>query len=234
MTRPVQRVRRRRSSSAANETSASDMASVWGSSTAQAAVSVTSRNGPSTWARSSAVKGLASTEVNFCLIPEVPFDLHGEGGLLSLIEERILRRGHAVIIVSEGAGQYLFEEKDRDVDASGNVLHRDIGLLLKDEIRKHFSKINLPMSLKYIDPSYIIRSVHANASDAVFCENLARNAVHAGMAGKTSMLIGHWNNQFVLIPMKLTAGKRKNVKPTGSLWRSALEATGQGSLKNGE
>lgn len=170
---------------------------------------------------------LASTEVNYCLIPEVPFDLHGEGGLLGLLEERMRLRGHAVIIVSEGAGQHLFEGTDRRTDASGNVLHRDIGLLLKEEIQKHFAKANLPVSLKYIDPSYIIRSVHANASDAVFCENLARNAVHAGMAGKTDVVIGLWHGFYVNLPIPLVTKERKRVSPESYLWRNVVGATGQ-------
>jgi 6-phosphofructokinase 1 len=78
----------------------------------------------------------------------------------------------------------------------------------------------------------MIRSLPANANDRVFCNFLGRNAVHAGMAGKTGMLIGHWNNQFVHVPMKLIAEKRKTVNPSGSLWRSTLEATGQGTLNN--
>ena len=109
---------------------------------------------------------------------------------------------------------------------------KDIGLYLKDTISAYFNKKGIMISLKYIDPSYMIRSLPANANDRVFCNFLGRNAVHAGMAGKTSMLIGHWNNQFVHVPLNLIAQKRKNVNPQGSLWRSALEATGQGSLKN--
>ncbi|MEE9497295.1 MAG: ATP-dependent 6-phosphofructokinase, partial [Desulfobacterales bacterium] len=138
----------------------------------------------------------------------------------------------AVIVVAEGAGQKFFEENKNDRDASGNIKLRDIGLYLKEAIRAYFTAKGIEISIKYIDPSYMIRSLPANANDRVFCNFLGRNAVHAGMAGKTSMLIGHWNNQFVHVPMKLIAKKRKNVKPEGSLWRSTLEATGQGSVKN--
>ena len=175
---------------------------------------------------------LAQQDVNFVLIPEVDFDLDGPGGLFAALEKRLSERKHAVIVVAEGAGQKFFAEDHDERDASGNVKLRDIGVYLKTAIAEHFASKNIEISIKYIDPSYMIRSLPANANDRVFCNFLGRNAVHAGMAGKTGMLVGHWNNQFVHVPMQLIAGKRKTVKPTGSLWRSALEATGQGTLKN--
>ena len=177
---------------------------------------------------------LAQQDVNFVLIPEVDFDLDGPGGLFAALEKRLAERKHAVIVVAEGAGQKFFEENNNDRDASGNIKLKDIGVYLKAAIGAHFAAKGIEISIKYIDPSYMIRSLPASANDRVFCNFLGRNAVHAGMAGKTSMLIGHWNNQFVHVPMKLIAGKRKNVEPKGSLWRSALEATGQGALKNEE
>jgi 6-phosphofructokinase 1 len=175
---------------------------------------------------------LAQQDVNFVLIPEVDFDLEGPNGLLNALEKRLAARKHAVIVVAEGAGQRFFEENKNEQDASGNIKLKDIGLYLKEAISAYFAAKGIEISTKYIDPSYMIRSLPANANDRVFCNFLGRNAVHAGMAGKTSMLIGRWNNQFVHVPMKLITKKRKNVNPRGSLWRSALEATGQGSLKN--
>jgi 6-phosphofructokinase 1 len=175
---------------------------------------------------------LAQQDVNFVLIPEVDFDLEGPNGLLSAIEERLADRGHTVIVAAEGAGQKFFSDANTQRDASGNIKLKDIGLYLKDVIPAHFADKGLDVTLKYIDPSYMIRSLPANANDRVFCNFLGRNAVHAGMAGKTNLLIGHWNNHFVHLPMKTVAGKRKHIEPQGMLWRSALEATGQGSLKN--
>jgi len=175
---------------------------------------------------------LAQQDVNFVLIPEVDFDLDGPRGLFAALEKRLADRMHAVIVVAEGAGQKFFEEKKNERDASGNIKLKDIGVYLKETISAHFASKDIDISIKYIDPSYMIRSLPANANDRVFCNFLGRNAVHAGMAGKTSMLVGHWNNQFVHIPMNMIAGKRKKVNPQGSLWRSTLEATGQGSLKN--
>ncbi|MGD8342808.1 MAG: ATP-dependent 6-phosphofructokinase [Desulfobacterales bacterium] len=175
---------------------------------------------------------LAQQDVNFVLIPEVDFDLEGPNGLLSALEKRLASRGHAVIVAAEGAGQKFFDNEKTERDASGNIKLKDIGLYLKEAITSHFDAKNTEITIKYIDPSYMIRSLPANANDRVFCNFLGRNAVHAGMAGKTNLLIGHWNNFFVHVPMKTVAGKRKQINPTGTLWRSALEATGQGSLKN--
>jgi len=176
---------------------------------------------------------LAQQDVNFVLIPEVDFDLEGPQGLLSALEKRLAERKHAVIVVAEGAGQKFFGNGKKEYDASGNIKFKDIGIFLKETIIAHFAAKGTDITIKYVDPSYMIRSLPANANDRVFCNFLGRYSVHAGMAGKTSMLIGHWNNQFVHVPLKGIAGKRKNVDPRGSLWRSTLEATGQGSLKNG-
>jgi 6-phosphofructokinase 1 len=175
---------------------------------------------------------LAQQDVNFVLIPEVDFDLEGPAGLLGALEKRLADRKHAVIVVAEGAGQKFFEDKKNERDASGNIRLKDIGLFLKETISTYFADKGIDISIKYIDPSYMIRSLPANANDRVFCNFLGRNSVHAGMAGKTSMLIGHWNNHFVHVPMQVIADKRKKVDPKGSLWRSTLGATGQGSLKN--
>ena len=175
---------------------------------------------------------LAQQDVNFVLIPEVDFDFEGPSGLLSALEKRLAERKHAVIVVAEGAGQKFFADEKSNRDASGNIKLKDIGLYLKETISSFFTGKGIDVSIKYIDPSYMIRSLPANANDRVFCNFLGRNSVHAGMAGKTSMLIGHWNNQFVHVPMKVLADKRKKVDPKGSLWRTTLGATGQGSLKN--
>ncbi len=176
---------------------------------------------------------LAKQDVNFVLVPEVDFELDGEQGFLSALEERIRLRGHAVVVVAEGAGQKFFDQEDSERDESGNVRLKDIGLFLKERILEHFSKRACQVTVKYIDPSYTIRSLPANANDHVFCSFLGRDAVHAGMAGKTKLLIGRWNEHFVHVPMSASSGRRKQVNPNGKLWRSVLEATGQGPLKNG-
>ena len=175
---------------------------------------------------------LAQQDVNFVLIPEVDFDINGPNGLLASIEKRLKERRHAVIVVAEGAGQKYFQENLSEQDESGNVRLKDIGLYLKDALLNYFEQKNIDISLKYIDPSYTIRSLPANANDSVYCSFLGRDAVHAGMAGKTKVIIGYWNYTFVHIPMEASSVKRKQVDANGKLWHSVLDATGQGSLKN--
>lgn len=179
-----------------------------------------------------ATTALAKQDANFVLIPEVDFDLDGPGGLLVSLEDRLNARKHAVIIVAEGAGQRHCECIPVERDPSGNIKLKDIGLVLKERILAYFRARKIDVALKYIDPSYMIRSLPANANDSVFCGFLGRDAVHAGMAGKTRVLMGHWNNHYVHIPMGLSAKKRKQVNPAGKLWRTVLEATGQGALVN--
>ncbi len=179
-----------------------------------------------------ATSALAQQDANFVLIPEVDFDIDGANGLLANLEERLRQRQHAVIVVAEGAGQKFFHDDSHEHDPSGNVKLGDIGVYLKERIVNYFQEKNNPVSLKYIDPSYMIRSLPANSNDNVFCSFLGRDAVHAGMAGKTNLIIGHWNNHFVHVPMGASSGKRKQVSPAGKLWTSVLEATGQNSLKN--
>ena len=170
---------------------------------------------------------LAKQDVNFVLIPEIDVELDGSDGLLAALEKRLEKRKHAVIVVAEGAGQKFFKNTKTQYDASGNIRLNDIGLFLKETIIKYFKKKEIEISIKYIDPSYIIRSLPANANDSVFCSFLGRGAVHAGIAGKTKLLISHWNNHYVHVPMKASFGKRKQVDPSGNLWQSVIETTGQ-------
>ena len=173
---------------------------------------------------------LAIQEVNFVLIPEAPFDLYGPRGFLEALRKRLEDRHHAVVVVAEGAGQDLFENDETVKDASGNILHKDIGVFLKEKIKEEFNRIGLRHNIKYIDPSYIIRSVPADADDSKFCSLLAQNAVHAAMAGKTDFVVGYWNDEFTLIPIPMAIRKRKKIDVKGELWWNVLEATGQPEL----
>ncbi|HCY86221.1 MAG TPA: ATP-dependent 6-phosphofructokinase [Desulfobacteraceae bacterium] len=181
----------------------------------------------------SATAALAQPDANFVLIPEEEIHLYGKNGFLQALERRLVQRKHAVVIVAEGAGQNFFEDKEKKYDESGNIKLQDIGLFLKDKITQYFKSKEIPISLKYIDPSYIIRSLPANANDSVFCGLLGRDAVHAGMAGKTNLLISYWNNHYVHVPMAASAGRRKSLDPEGRLWQSVLETTGQNSFFKG-
>jgi 6-phosphofructokinase 1 len=178
---------------------------------------------------------LAMRDVNFVLLPEAPFDLEGGNGFLKHLRQRLLNRHHAVICVAEGAGQDLMEKDaaSRQKDASGNVLLDDIGLFLKDAIKSYFKKEKIEVNLKYIDPSYMIRSAQAVPNDAVFCAQLGQYAVHAGMAGKTDMVIGIWNNIYTHVPVELTTSRRKCIDPNSRFWYDVIDATGQPySMKN--
>ncbi|HUX96031.1 MAG TPA: ATP-dependent 6-phosphofructokinase [Bacteroidales bacterium] len=176
---------------------------------------------------------LAVQEVNFVLVPESEFELYGTRGFLKVLRKRLEDRKHAVIVVAEGAGQDLFEDTGIKKDASGNVKHKDIGIYLKEKISEEFKNKNFPHSIKYIDPSYIIRSTPANANDSKFCNLLAQNAVHAALAGKTDFVVGFWNDHFTLMPIPMVTSKRKKIDIEGELWWNVLEATGQPvSMKN--
>jgi 6-phosphofructokinase 1 len=171
---------------------------------------------------------LASHEVNFVLIPEVPFELDGGNGFLHYLEKRLVKRGHAVILLAEGILQNQLV-KEKTTDAGGNAKLADAGTYMRDRIREHFKSKNMEINLKYIDPSYMIRSAPASPNDSIYCERLGNAAVHAAMAGKTKVLIGLVNNEFVHLPMR-AAVNRNYVDPEGSLWRDTLDATHQPAL----
>lgn len=170
---------------------------------------------------------VASGEANFTLIPEAPFELEGPQGFLPALKRRLEARQHAVVVVAEGAGQELLERESNECDASGNRRLGDIGLFLKDKIKDYGQRERFPMAVKYFDPSYYIRSVPARPADSLFCEQLARKAVHAGMAGKTDMLVGLWHNHLIHVPLGVSTGAKKRLSTDGELWTSVLAVTGQ-------
>jgi 6-phosphofructokinase 1 len=166
---------------------------------------------------------LVDNQVNFCLVPEVSFNLEV---FLQALKRRLELRGHAVIVVAEGAGQELLAGTG-ERDASGNLKYGDIGLFLRDRIREYFKQNRVDINLKYIDPSYTIRSLPANPRDSAFCLLLAHSAVHAGLAGRTNMVVGFWNNTFTHVPISLAVSSRKKIDPQGRLWNSVIASTGQ-------
>lgn len=171
---------------------------------------------------------LANADVNFCLVPEVPFTLEGQGGFLPTLEARLHRKHHAVVVVAEGAGQELLQAPDhRTHDASGNLRLQDIGVFLRDQVARYFARRDTEVSIKYIDPSYLIRGIPANAVDAEYCLLLGQHAVHAGLAGRTNMVVGYWNQHFTHLPITQTVARRKQLDPQGEVWHRVLEATGQ-------
>lgn len=182
---------------------------------------------------------LALKEVNMVLIPEEPFDLEGNAGLLNQLHRRLEKRGHAVIVVAEGAGQDICRRElqanleEGRTDASGNPILEDICSLLQEKIKDYFKKQEIPFTLKFIDPSYIIRSIPANSTDRIYCGFLGQNAVHAAMAGKTNMVVSKQQDQYVYVPLSFVTQKRKKIDTSSNYWRAVLESTGQPiSFKN--
>jgi 6-phosphofructokinase 1 len=182
-----------------------------------------------------AMAAVANGDANYVLVPEVPFDLDGKHGFLKVLERRLEERNHALVVVAEGAGQDLLEKdnKQKERDASGNIILGDIGIYVRDCIASRFSSGWQEATVKYIDPSYVIRSSPANADDSVFCTKLAHNAVHAAMSGCTKMVVSLWNNTFTHVPMSAVISSKKQINPLSPEWLAVLETTGQpASMKN--
>lgn len=167
---------------------------------------------------------VASQDVNFCLVPEVPFRLEN---FLAALKQRIAERAHAVIVVAEGVGQHWLSDNGGGRDASGNVRLGDIGSFLRDTIEAYFTSEKIPIVMRYFDPSYFVRSGPANSEDSILCDLFARNAVHAAMAGKTGLVIGFMHDEFIHVPIELLASRRNAIDPTGPVWSGVLAATGQ-------
>lgn len=176
---------------------------------------------------------IASSDVNFLLIPEVPFDLGGPKGLIEVLKARLALRHHALIVVAEGVSETLLpRQQDRGVDASGNVKFEDIGIYLKDQVSKSFKRDGFKGKVRYLDPSYLVRSLKANASDSVFCQKLAQDAAHAAMSGRTKLIVATCHKIPCHIPMEAAVLEKKFVDPNGPLWRTAIETTGQPMMLN--
>lgn len=170
---------------------------------------------------------LANPVVNFCLIPELEFEMDGPHGLLAALTHRFSRyKDHVVVVVAEGAGQRHIAGQTVQKDASGNVRKKDIGEYLYQRITDHFKNLKMESSVKYFDPSYTIRSVPAKGTDAIRCYMLARNAVHA-MAGRTDCVVGNQDEWYTLVPIPLATIERQKVNLNSDLWRAVLDATGQ-------
>ena len=170
---------------------------------------------------------VASQDVNFTLVPEVPFKLDGPRGFLAALKGRIVERAHAVVVVAEGAGQDLTETTEAKRDASGNVKLKDIALFLRERIEAYFKSEKIPIVMRYFDPSYLVRSSPANSEDSILCDLFARHAVHAAMAGKTGLVIGYLHDRFIHVPIEMLAKAKKRVDPDSSIWHAVLATTGQ-------
>ena len=173
---------------------------------------------------------LAAQEVDICLIPEVPFSMDGENGLKNCVCRCLKKNASCIIVVAEGAGQEFFAASgEQPLDKSGNKLHNDIGLFIKDALAAHCRGLGVEVTFRYFDPTYSVRSVPANVEDSRYSDELARAAVHAGMLGKTNMIVGYWYNNLTHVPIPLVCASRKRINPKQELWRDVLETTGQPS-----
>lgn len=171
---------------------------------------------------------LANADVNFCLVPEVPFDLEGPGGFLATLEKRLAEKHHAVVVIAEGAAQDLLQDSaHQERDASGNVKLKDVGTFLRDRIRQYLAASGRDCTVKYLDPSYSIRSLPANATDSQLCLVLGQHAAHAAMSGRTNMVVASWNRHFTNVPIAAAVDGRRQLDPQGPVWCRVLEATGQ-------
>jgi 6-phosphofructokinase 1 len=177
---------------------------------------------------------LASHDVNACLVPEVRFT---PAALFAWLEKRLAARGHAVIVVAEGCARHVADTRGAARDRSGNLQYTtadaDVGRWLEGRMRAHFAARGGPFTLKYIDPSYMLRAVRASSDDAVFCDALARNAVHAAMAGKTDVLVGRWHRAFTHVALPCVLAHDKRLDPGGDVWREVIESTGQPAFAEG-
>lgn len=176
-----------------------------------------------------ATAAAAVNDMDFALVPEIELVLSGENGFLSHLIRRVVEKGYSTIAVAEGAGQNLFAQQVTETDASGNIKLMDIGRYLKSQILDEFKRVGIETTLKYIDPSYMLRAQTTAADDAVFCAHLGQHAVHAAMAGKTAMMVGYVHEQFTNVPLQVVAKGKKHLDINGPLWLSVLASTGQPS-----
>jgi 6-phosphofructokinase 1 len=173
---------------------------------------------------------LANNDVNFCLVPEVPLVLEGPGGLFDALARRLAEKHHAVVVVAEGAGQEILQRAGPvERDASGNAKLADVGVFLRDVIAQRLPASGTPVTIRYFDPSYAIRSQPTTADDARYCLALGHHAVHAGMAGRTNVVVAFWNGHFVHVPIPLVTGGRRELDRHGEEWQRLVATTGQGA-----
>lgn len=175
---------------------------------------------------------LSSRDVDCCLIPETDFYLEGKGGLFEFLEQRVKENGHAVLVVAEGAGQDVIPRNDaqkEERDESGNLVFLDVGSWLKSELKKWWERDHPGelFTVKYIDPTYMIRAVPANATDNLYCTLLAHSAIHGVMAGYTGFVTGPINGNYAYIPLTDVAQAKNEVNTRDHKWAWVRSVTNQ-------
>lgn len=175
---------------------------------------------------------LSSRDVDCCLIPEMEFYLEGKGGLFEFLDNRLKENGHAVLVVAEGAGQNMIPRtaaQKEERDESGNLVFLDVGSWLKTELKKWWARDHPDelFTVKYIDPTYMIRAVPANATDNLYCTLLAHSAIHGVMAGYTGFVSGPINGNYAYIPLEDVAQAKNAVKTKDHKWAWVRTVTNQ-------
>jgi len=171
---------------------------------------------------------LANRCVDVCLVPEMKISLPK---LLDYVEQVMRRQKYSVIVVAEGCGDTIISS-GAEKDAGGNKVLADIGPYLKDQLTGHLKKQGLPITIKYIDPTYMIRAVPANAFDSIYCSGLAQQAVHGVMAGYTGFTVGKVDQRHVMLPIHaITRGGARIMDKSGRWFERLLMSTGQPDLE---
>lgn len=173
---------------------------------------------------------LANGDVNVLLVPEIKCSVDD---IVEYLIDRFKTRDHALIVCAEGAFQDEIGDSGKK-DKSGNKIFVDVGLWLKDKISEGLKKKNVPHTMKYIDPSYQIRAGVACPTDAILCSLYAQMAAHAGMCGKTDMMVGMMHGEFVHLPLSKVTEGRKKVDIKGLYFQALLDATGSPFYKAAE
>ena len=91
------------------------------------------------------------------------------------------------------------------------------------------------VEMSYIDPTYAIRSVAANAGDTILCTKLAQHSVHGAMSGYTGFSTGSIRNSVCWIPvLTMMEGGINKVSIQGRAWQRLISLNCQPSFVNVE
>eukprot|EP00668_Euglena_longa_P014128 GGOE01018102.1.p1 GENE.GGOE01018102.1~~GGOE01018102.1.p1 ORF type:complete len:494 (+),score=144.75 GGOE01018102.1:38-1483(+) len=161
---------------------------------------------------------LSNNVVDACLIPEVPFEIKGNGGLLPWLDGHLATKHCAVIVICEAAGQQHLPCLGKD--PTGHNIYEDTGKWLKKAIETHWQETGQEGKVFLIDPSYMLRSVPANTGDNMFCIQLAQAAVHTAYSGYSGVTVGRYHDLYGVMPIEMVVSGLRKVNPKGSLWQT--------------
>ena len=152
-------------------------------------------------------------------MPEKSFSVDA---LLRYVNEKLDEKDHCILVVAEGVNT-------RVVDGNGPVtVDGDVGPWLCAQLKANLESI----SLKYVDPSYAVRSAPSNAADTIFCSRLAQHAAHGALGGSTAFAVGTVNTHYVEIPLQDFANRAAVCAVTGRIFGDLVRSTGQPAFDN--